>query len=398
MKIVEAIARSLDRAWREVGLIHRDIKPANILLTSSGQPKLADLGLAKSLAAEIMSTAHTAAGTAIGTPNYMPPEQFADASRTDHRGDIFSLGATLHHSLSGRPPFDASSFFAILKQIEESDPSPLPTHVPMEVEELVARMMAKRPEERFQTYSELIKALQLAQSSLGDTEEYIQQVVDSPTESIPEVRVAGRMLRPATPIENRVLLVVDVQNDFCPNGALSVPAGDEVVPVINKLSRRFSHVILTQDWHCEDHLSFASSHPGKEPLERIELSYGPQILWPDHCVEGTAGAEFHPNLNVEHCELIIRKGYHREIDSYSAFFENDRRTPTGLAGYLRERGLTRLFVVGLATDFCVAYSALDARRLDFEVTVIESGCRGIDVDGSMAAAWDQMLEAGVVRA
>ena len=168
--------------------------------------------------------------------------------------------------------------------------------------------------------------------------------------------------------------------------------------MINKLSRRFSHVILTQDWHCEDHLSFASSHPGKKPLERVELSYGPQILWPDHCVEGTAGAEFHPDLVVEHCELIIRKGYHREIDSYSAFFENDRRTPTGLAGYLRERGLTRLFVVGLATDFCVAYSALDARRLDFEVTVIESGCRGIDVDGSMAAAWDQMLKAGVVRA
>ena len=225
LKIVEAIARSLDHAWQEVGLIHRDIKPANILLTSSGQPKLADLGLAKSLAAEIMSTAHTAAGTAIGTPNYMPPEQFADASRTDHRGDIFSLGATLYHSLSGRPPFDASTFFAILKQIEESDPSPLPTHVPMEVEELVARMMAKRPEERFQTYSELIKAVQLAQNSLGDTEEYIQQVVDSPTVSIPEARVAGRMLRAATPIENRVLLVVDVQNDFCPNGALAVPPG-----------------------------------------------------------------------------------------------------------------------------------------------------------------------------
>jgi nicotinamidase/pyrazinamidase len=398
LKIVEAIARSLDRAGREVGLVHRDIKPANILLTRSGQPKLADLGLAKSLAAEMMSTAQTEAGTAIGTPSYMPPEQFADASRTDHRGDIFSLGATLYHLLSGRPPFHASSFFEILKQIEESDPVPLPTHIPVGVEELVAQMMAKRPEQRFQTYSELIEALQRAQGSPGDTEELIPQEIESQTATIPEAKVAGRILRPATPIENRVLLVVDVQNDFCAKGALAVPDGDEVVPVINKLSRRFSHVILTQDWHREDHLSFASSHPGKKPLEQVELSYGPQILWPDHCVEGTAGAEFHPDLDVAHCELLIRKGYHREIDSYSAFFENDRRTPTGLAGYLRERGLTRLFVVGLATDFCVAYSALDACRLNFEVTVIENACRGIDIDGSLAAAWEQMLQAGVVRA
>ena len=188
-----------------------------------------------------------------------------------------------------------------------------------------------------------------------------------------------------------MLLVVDIQNDFCPDGALAVPEGDQVVPIINKLTRRFAHVILTQDWHCEDHLSFASSHPGKHPLERIELSYGPQILWPDHCVQGTPGAAFHRDLDVANCELIIRKGYHREIDSYSAFFENDRQTPTGLAGYLRERGLTRIFVVGLATDFCVAYSALDARRLGFDVTVIENACRGIDVDGSLAAAWQQML-------
>lgn len=198
--------------------------------------------------------------------------------------------------------------------------------------------------------------------------------------------------------ENRVLLVVDVQNDFCPHGALAVPEGDQVVPVINQLSRRFAHVILTQDWHCKDHLSFASSHPGMKPLERIELAYGSQILWPDHCVQGTHGAEFHPDLDVTHCELILRKGYRRDIDSYSAFFENDRRTPTGLAGYLRERGLTQLFVTGLATDFCVAYSALDARRLGFEVTVIEEACRGIDVSGSLAASWRQMAEAGVIRA
>jgi nicotinamidase-related amidase len=203
---------------------------------------------------------------------------------------------------------------------------------------------------------------------------------------------------PSSPTDNSVLLVVDVQNDFCPGGALAVPEGEAVVPVINQISRRFAHVVLTQDWHCEDHLSFASSHPGKNPLERIKLPYGEQILWPDHCIRATPGADFHPDLSVAHCELILRKGFHRDIDSYSAFFENDRRTPTGLAGYLRERGLTRLFVVGLATDFCVAYTAIDARRLGFEVTVIEAGCRGIDVEGSLAAAWRQMDEAGVVRA
>jgi nicotinamidase/pyrazinamidase len=199
------------------------------------------------------------------------------------------------------------------------------------------------------------------------------------------------------PTENRVLLVVDIQNDFCPDGALAVAGGDEVVPIINRLSRQFAHVILTQDWHCANHLSFASSHPGKKPLEQVNLPYGPQVLWPDHCIQGTAGAGFHPDLDVAHCELVIRKGYHREIDSYSAFFENDRRTPTGLAGYLRERGLMRLCIVGLATDFCVAYSALDAKRLGFEVTVIEEACRGIDVGGSLAAAWLEMNEAGVIR-
>jgi nicotinamidase/pyrazinamidase len=201
----------------------------------------------------------------------------------------------------------------------------------------------------------------------------------------------------AVPAEDCVLLVTDIQNDFCPGGALAIPGGDEVVPVVNRLSRQFAHVVLTQDWHCAGHLSFASSHPDKKPLERIDLPYGPQVLWPDHCVQGTNGAEFHPDLDVAHCELILRKGYHREIDSYSMFFENDRQTPTGLAGYLRKRGLMRLFIVGLATDFCVSWSALDARRLGFEVTVIESGCRGIDVAGSLAA-WEQMLSAGVTRA
>ena len=198
--------------------------------------------------------------------------------------------------------------------------------------------------------------------------------------------------------EDQLMIVVDVQNDFCRDGSLAVPDGDQVVPVINELSRRFRHVVLTQDWHHPEHLSFASAHPGKEPLETIELPYGPQILWPDHCVQGTRGAEFHPDLDIPHCELFLRKGSHREIDSYSAFFENDRQTATGLAGYLRERGLTRLSIVGLATDFCVAYSALDARRLGFEVTVIESGCRGIDIDGSVGRAWAEMVKAGVVRA
>ncbi|QEH38427.1 nicotinamidase/pyrazinamidase [Aquisphaera giovannonii] len=202
---------------------------------------------------------------------------------------------------------------------------------------------------------------------------------------------------PARPGEDRVLVVVDVQNDFCPGGALAVPGGDEVPAVINELSRQFDHVILTQDWHPAGHLSFASSHPGARPFATVELPYGPQVLWPDHCVQDTEGARFHPGLAVRNCELIVRKGYRREVDSYSAFRDNDRRSPTGLAGYLRERGLRRLFVVGLATDFCVAYTALDARRLGFEVTVIEAGCRAIDLDGSLGAAWEQMEEAGVMR-
>ena len=182
-----------------------------------------------------------------------------------------------------------------------------------------------------------------------------------------------------------VLIVVDIQNDFCPGGALGVPCGDEVVPLINRIARRFAHVLLTQDWHPAGHLSFASAHPGRKPYDIIEVSYGSQILWPDHCVQGTPGAEFRKDLEITHAELVLRKGYHREIASYSAFYENDRKTNTGLAGYLRERGFTRVFLAGLAFDFCVRYSAEDAKREGFEVVVIEDACRGIDVEGSMAA-------------
>lgn len=183
-----------------------------------------------------------------------------------------------------------------------------------------------------------------------------------------------------------VLLVVDIQNDFCPNGALAVPHGDEVVPVVNRLARRFEHVILTQDWHPAGHGSFASTHPGRRPYEIVPMPYGLQVLWPDHCVQDTPGAAFRDDLDVPHAQLIIRKGYRRDVDSYSAFFENDRGTPTGLVGYLRERGLTRVFLAGLAFDFCIRYSAEDAHRARFDVIVVEDACRGIDVDGSMAAA------------
>jgi nicotinamidase/pyrazinamidase len=181
-----------------------------------------------------------------------------------------------------------------------------------------------------------------------------------------------------------VLVVIDVQNDFCPGGSLPVPRGDEVVPTINALAPRFQHVVLTQDWHPPGHRSFASAHPGRQPFQSIELAYGPQVLWPDHCVQGTPGAQFHAELRLPHAELILRKGYRREIDSYSAFYENDHTTPTGLAGYLRERGLTRVFLAGLAFDFCVRYSAEDARRCGFEVVVIENACRSIDMGGSVA--------------
>jgi nicotinamidase/pyrazinamidase len=194
-----------------------------------------------------------------------------------------------------------------------------------------------------------------------------------------------------------LLVVIDVQNDFCPGGALAVGEGDAVVPVINRLARRFAHVVLTQDWHPSGHSSFASSHSGAAPFETVTMPYGPQTLWPDHCVQGTSGAAFHPQLSTERAELVIRKGFRSEIDSYSAFYENDRRTPTGLAGYLRERELKRIFMVGLATDYCVRYSAVDAYRLGFETIVIESGCRAIDLAGSLAQAWTSMQAAGVQR-
>jgi nicotinamidase/pyrazinamidase len=193
------------------------------------------------------------------------------------------------------------------------------------------------------------------------------------------------------------LLVVDIQNDFCPGGALSVPAGDEVVPLVNRLAAQFKHVVLTQDWHPPGHQSFASSHPGTKPHQTIEVAYGPQILWPDHCVQGTPGAAFRDDMDIPHAELILRKGYHREIDSYSAFYENDRKTHTGLAGYLRERGFTRVFLAGLAFDFCVRYSAEDAKREGFEVVVIEDACRGIDVDGSMQDTRRQFEKLGIAR-
>jgi nicotinamidase/pyrazinamidase len=185
--------------------------------------------------------------------------------------------------------------------------------------------------------------------------------------------------------DSDILLVVDIQNDFCPGGSLAVPRGDEVVPVINCLATKFAHVVLTQDWHPRGHFSFASSHTGKKPYQTIEVAYGTQVLWPDHCVQGTAGADFRNDLRIPHAELVLRKGYHRQIDSYSAFYENDRTTRTGLAGYLRECGFRRVFLAGLAFDFCVRYSAEDACREGFEAIVIEDACRGIDVDGSVAA-------------
>lgn len=194
-----------------------------------------------------------------------------------------------------------------------------------------------------------------------------------------------------------LLLVIDVQNDFCPGGALAVGDGDAVVPVINRLAERFDHMALTQDWHPPGHSSFATSHPGSAPFQTITMPYGEQTLWPDHCVQGTKGAAFHPQLETERAQLVVRKGFRSEIDSYSAFFENDRRTPTGLAAYLRERGFQRLFLVGLATDYCVHYSAVDARRLGFDTVVIESGCRAIDLAGSLNAARAAMQEAGVQR-
>jgi nicotinamidase/pyrazinamidase len=194
---------------------------------------------------------------------------------------------------------------------------------------------------------------------------------------------------------NDVLIVVDVQNDFCPGGALAVPRGDEIVPIVNRLAARFRHVVLTQDWHPLGHFSFASSHPGKKPYATIAAPYGPQVLWPDHCVQGTPGAALHQGLQIPHAALALRKGMAPTIDSYSAFYENDHKTPTGLIGYLRERRLTRVFLAGLAFDFCVRYSAEDAKREGFAVFVVEDACRSIDVDGSVAATRSSLAALGI---
>jgi nicotinamidase/pyrazinamidase len=191
------------------------------------------------------------------------------------------------------------------------------------------------------------------------------------------------------------LIVVDVQNDFCPGGALAVPRGDEVVPAINRLAGKFRNVVLTQDWHPHGHLSFASAHPGKSPFETITAPYGPQVLWPDHCVQETSGAAFHKDLHIPHAALVLRKGMNPAVDSYSAFYENDRTTPTGLSGYLRTRGIGRVFLAGLAFDFCVRYSAEDARREDIAVLVIEDACRGIDMAGSVAETHQSLAALGV---
>jgi nicotinamidase/pyrazinamidase len=194
---------------------------------------------------------------------------------------------------------------------------------------------------------------------------------------------------------HQALVVIDVQNDFCPGGALAVAGGDEVVPLINELAKDFEHIVLTQDWHPAGHSSFASSHPGREPFETIKVHYGDQTLWPDHCIQGTHGAAFHPALDRKRAELILRKGFRKGIDSYSFFFENDRKTPTGLAGYLRECGMKKITLVGLATDYCVAYSALDAARVGFDVTVRLDCCRAIDLGGSLEKMLGEMKDAGV---
>lgn len=194
---------------------------------------------------------------------------------------------------------------------------------------------------------------------------------------------------------DHALVVIDIQNDFCPGGALAVADGAAIVPGVNRLMDEFATIVLTQDWHPEGHSSFASSHAGKAPFETVELDYGTQVLWPDHCVQGSTGSRFHPALRTDPANLVIRKGFRPAIDSYSAFFENDRKTPTGLHGYFQERGVTTVTMVGLATDFCVAYSAIDAAALGYQVTVREDLCRAIDLDGSLDAARDQMVAKGV---
>ncbi|HET6527479.1 MAG TPA: bifunctional nicotinamidase/pyrazinamidase [Balneolaceae bacterium] len=195
----------------------------------------------------------------------------------------------------------------------------------------------------------------------------------------------------------KALLIVDVQNDFCPGGALGVPGGDQIIPAINKLSQTFDTVILTQDWHPEGHSSFASSHEGKKPYETIKMPYGEQVLWPDHCVQGSKGGAFHPDLEPDRGQLIIRKGFRKGIDSYSAFYENDQKTTTGLAGYLKERGIEELYVCGLATDFCVRWSVLDGLSEGFDVFVVEDAVKGIDIEGSVDQAWNEMTNAGAKK-
>lgn len=199
------------------------------------------------------------------------------------------------------------------------------------------------------------------------------------------------------PSASSLLLVVDVQNCFLPGGSLAVKDGDQVIPVINRIAKGFDNVVLTQDWHTPRHVSFASSHPGKKPFEVIDLPYGKQMLWPDHCVQGTAGAELAKDLDIPKAQLVVRKGYNNDVDSYSTFLEADKKTQTGLTGYLKERGLTEVFITGLATDFCVAWSAVDARRSGLGVYVVEDACRGIDAGGSLAKAWFDMDKAGVKK-
>jgi len=202
---------------------------------------------------------------------------------------------------------------------------------------------------------------------------------------------------PVKPDDASALLVIDVQNCFLPGGSLAVKDGDQVIPVINRIAKRFANVVMTQDWHTAGHVSFASSHPGKKPFDTIDLAYGKQVLWPDHCVQGTDGAALSSNLAIPQAGLVIRKGFHKDVDSYSAFTEADGKTTTGLAAYLKARNIKRVFVAGLATDFCIAWSALDARKAGFETYVVEDACRGIDTQGSLAKAWSDMAKAGVKR-
>ena len=200
-----------------------------------------------------------------------------------------------------------------------------------------------------------------------------------------------------SPDERSVLIVVDVQNCFLRGGSLAVKEGEQAVPIINRIATAFTNIVMTQDWHTPQHVSFASAHPGTKPFETIKLAYGDQVLWPDHCIQGTSSADISKNISIPQAELIVRKGYHKDMDSYSAFFEADHKTPTGLGGYLKERDIDKAFVTGLATDFCVAWTAIDARSIGLETYVVEDACRGIDTNGSLVAAWTAMQKAGVKR-